>query len=96
MHRNSKLARKKRRELVATLGNVCALLDSTCNGNLEIDHVYGRTWEPRTFSSLARVNRYLDEYKQGVQLQDLCKSHNTRKQRDLERSRLTFNDKPAF
>jgi hypothetical protein len=43
---------------------------------LQIDHVDGRTWEPRKHNMHIRAARYWREYLAGVKLRALCKKCN--------------------
>ncbi len=43
---------------------------------LEVDHVDGRDWKARAMSRPNRVDRYWNEYRDGVRLRALCRSCN--------------------
>lgn len=61
---------RRRLELLALLGDKCA----ECGGDdrLQVDHVNGRDWDIRAISAGKRVEKYWEEFLQGVALQALC------------------------
>lgn len=69
------LAARRKRALVNMLGGKCAKCGS--RENLTIEHVAGRDWDIRKFSSWQRLKRYWAEYNQGVSLCVLCLSCNS-------------------
>lgn len=45
-------------------------------GDLEIDHVDGRSWDPAELSAEQRIAKYEAEYEDGVKMRALCRSCN--------------------
>lgn len=45
--------------------------------SLQVDHVYGRTWDVTKVNRWTRAKRYWQEYKDGVALRALCKKCNS-------------------
>jgi len=76
VRRNKRRAVTRRRNLIAKLGGKC--VECGAVGNLEIDHIEGRTWDIRSKGSDSRVAIYEREAEEG-KLQILCKSCNSRK-----------------
>lgn len=71
--------RRRRAALVMALGNRCAMKADPyhiCVGELEIDHMLGRTYKMRRLSSSSRVARLWREYMAGVPLRLLCQVEN--------------------
>ncbi len=68
-----------RAKLFKAIGETCAketgLADDPGDHHeeLHVDHIDGRSWEPRSMGSYARVKRYLKELEAGVRLRPLCK-----------------------
>jgi hypothetical protein len=63
-------AKRRLRELIKELGGECAKCHA--RQNLHVDHMDGRSWEPREVSYHCRVLRYWREYRVGVRLRALC------------------------
>jgi hypothetical protein len=57
----SDLAKIIRAVVVLVLGGKCEKCHGTLLSVLEVDHVDGRDWSPRSMGSLKRALRYLDE-----------------------------------
>lgn len=67
--------------LIETLGGKCAACgDDGTMAPLSVDHVKRRGWDQRALRFDARVKRYWEEHRSGVQLQVLCIPCNSRKQ----------------
>lgn len=62
-----------RAEINEMLGGVCDLCGA--EENLEVDHPYGRDWQPRKVNRLDRLRRYLREARKGL-IRLLCRSCN--------------------
>lgn len=71
---------RDREKLIADMGGVCVLSDSSCAGRLEFDHVNpaAKGFVAARVSSHRRVRRYRRDWEAG-NLQLLCRSHNARK-----------------
>lgn len=71
-------ARVIRMLLYVRLGNCCAFAArGGCRGKLEVNHVFGRKYDPNTMDCLRRIVRYWRDYlldPSSVNL--LCKKHN--------------------
>lgn len=90
-------AKRKRRELIEILGGKCS--DPACStpeADLEIDHVNGRTWEPRKYELSWRISRYWQEYRDGVELRVLCKSCNSSGRNKPSRKEQYTNEPTTF
>ncbi len=74
--RNARYARKWHAAMIATLGGRCAWCRRT--DRLELDHIAGRSWEPRALSWHRRITRYRAELAAGP-LQVPCRSCNALK-----------------
>lgn len=61
-----------RRDLILKLGGKCEQCGETRIDILHVDHIFGRDWEVRRLCSRTRVNRYWEEYRNGVPMQVLC------------------------
>jgi protein-arginine kinase activator protein McsA len=75
-HRNTIAAAQKRAALKEEMGNICWACG--CKHNLHFDHPKGKDYESRNLSSLHRINRYWQEWNQGL-LRLLCEECNTSK-----------------
>ena len=60
--------------LLEALGGRCAVCGT--RRRLEFDHVDGCTWVQRREGRENRLRRYLAEFRSGVRLRVLCRSHN--------------------
>lgn len=65
-------AHQLHRLLVITLGNACAHCGESNATLLTIDHVKGITWDRLKLRYDRRINKYLDEYSNGIPLRVLC------------------------
>lgn len=70
------VARLLRHLLILVLGGKCEKCGGTLLEVLEIDHVDGCTWSRRAVPSHLRVERYWQEYREGVRLRVLCRRCN--------------------
>lgn len=93
--RRTERIRLMRRMLIEALGGRCAFCSRRYG--LEVDHIDGCTWVQRGVTQETRIRRYAAEYRAGVRLRPLCRSHNgsrnqsvygTRKQRKPTRGDL--------
>jgi 5-methylcytosine-specific restriction endonuclease McrA len=66
-------ADKLRAKLFELLGGCCAECGDTFQ--LEINHIYSRSWRPNKLSKYRRNLRYLREAREGL-VNLLCKTHN--------------------
>ncbi len=64
-----------RAQLIHDLGGACAECGST--SDLEINHIYGRSWTPRKLTHYRRVLRYVREAREGL-INVLCSECNKR------------------
>lgn len=71
-------ATTERRKLIVALGPRCIDCGTDDMEVLEIDHIHGRDWVLKDFSSSARVARYKREFAEG-KLQVLCGTCNKAK-----------------
>ena len=71
---------RDREKLIADMGGVCRLADSSCAGRLEFDHVNPseKRFVAARVASHGRVRRYRKDWENG-NLQLLCRSHNASK-----------------
>ncbi len=69
----SALADRIREWLFEYLGGECDICGERCN--LEIDHPWGRDWQPRRYSKYRRNLRYRREALAG-EVRLLCREHN--------------------
>lgn len=77
-HWQHDLAKVMRAVLVLVLGGRCARCGCVDLARLEVDHVDGRCYMVEDEDSYHRTLRYMEEYRQGVRLQALCKRCNGR------------------
>ncbi len=75
-YRQKSWATRKRLELVKLLGGECRQCGS--KGDLQIDHINGKSWTANKVGSDTRVCRYMREMKEG-KLQVLCGDCNSKK-----------------
>lgn len=75
--RQREWAKRKRHELILSLGGVCQICGDDDPENLVIDHHEGRSWDLLKKDSSARVSRYCFEAKLGL-VGVLCVKHNSR------------------
>lgn len=66
---------KLREEVFQMLGYACTEADDNCDGPLQVDHPYGRSWKPSKLASYNRWLRYRKEAEEGL-VRLLCSHHN--------------------
>ena len=80
--RQREWARRKRAELIKTLGERCTKCGAV--DNLEVDHIIGRDYTLNKLSQDQRISRYTKELALG-QLQLLCDNCNRQKGYESQR-----------
>lgn len=89
--RESARADKLRAELFEMLGGKCAECGDTFQ--LEVNHIYARSWKPSKLSKYRRNLRYVREAREGL-VNLLCKTHNA-VYRPLPLEAKTSTDDPS-
>ncbi len=76
--RRREFARELHQALIRVLGGKCDRCEGDETMPLTIDHVDGaRAWDIRQLNSVSRVQKYVDEFYEGVELRVLCLSCNS-------------------
>jgi 5-methylcytosine-specific restriction endonuclease McrA len=76
--------------LTEILGGICVECGEQRTKKLTVDHVHGKNYDATGLSNDQRARIYLREYNEGVKLQCLCHSCNSRKGHPDATSKLPF------